>query len=230
VQDREGKTIYRHDERPCAGCRAAAWNGQEHPVIPDERDVVADPVDAYQIVSMMEGVVRRGTGARASRLGKPLAGKTGTTNDSQDTWFVGFSPDLVAGVYVGFDTPRTLGPGETGSSVALPIWMEFMEGALADKRPTPFRVPEGVRMVLMNTETGLPAKPGDERTKIVNEAFRRGTEPDLDAGVVFLDGSDNDGPPLVTETDPDGTVSRTRLRDKGEPPKVIRKTTDSGLY
>ena len=133
VQDRSGRTIYRHDERPCSGCRVAAWNGQQAPLVPDQRDVVSDPISTYQIVSMLEGVVRRGTGYRASRIGKPLAGKTGTTNESQDTWFMGFSPDLVAGVYVGFDSPRTLGRGETGSNVALPIWIEFMEGALAEQ-------------------------------------------------------------------------------------------------
>jgi penicillin-binding protein 1A len=180
---------------------------------------------------MMEGVVRRGTGARASRLGKPLAGKTGTTNESQDTWFMGFSPDLVAGVYVGFDSPRTLGNGETGSNVALPIWIEFMGGALADKRPTPFRVPEGIRVVLMNTDTGLPARPGDERRKIVQEAFRRGTEPGLDSGMVILDGSDNDSQAPTMEIDEEGNVVPRRSRDpKGEPPKAIKKSTDSGLY
>ena len=230
VQDRTGQTIYRHDERPCSGCRVVAWNGQSPPIIPDEREIVSDPVSTYQIVSMLEGVVRRGTGARASRLGKTLAGKTGTTNESQDTWFMGFSPDLVAGVYVGFDTPRTLGNGETGSSVALPIWMDFMEGALAGQSSTPFRVPEGVRMVLMNTETGQPARPGDERRKIVNEAFRRGTEPGLDGGIVFLDGSDSDGEPPTFDINADGTVTPSRPRGKGEPPRAIKKSTDSGLY
>ena len=230
VQDRTGRTIYRHDERPCEGCRAAAWNGQQTPAIPDEREVVSDPISTYQIVSMMEGVVRRGTGYRASRIGKPLAGKTGTTNESQDTWFMGFSPDLVAGVYVGFDTPRTLGNGETGSNVALPIWMEFMEQALSGKTATPFRVPAGIRMVLMNTETGLPAKPGDDRRKIVNESFRRGTEPGLNAGIVYLDGSENDSDVPTMVINSDGSVTRNQPRDKGEPPKALKKGTDSGLY
>jgi penicillin-binding protein 1A len=230
VQDRAGRTIYRHDERPCSGCRVAAWNGQEPPLVLDEREIVSDPVSIYQIVSMMEGVVRRGTGARASRLGKPLAGKTGTTNESQDTWFMGFSPDLVAGVYVGFDGPRTLGKGETGSSVALPIWIEFMQGALAGKRATPFRVPEGIRVVLMNTETGLPAKPGDERRKIVHEVFRRGTEPGLDSGMVILDDSDDGSQPPTMEINADGSVTPSLPSDKGEPPKAIKKSTDSGLY
>jgi penicillin-binding protein 1A len=230
VQDRTGKTIYRHDKRPCEGCNVVAWNGQQPPVIPDEREVVSDPVSTYQIISMLEGVINRGTGIRARRLGRPLAGKTGTTNDSQDTWFMGFSPDLVCGVYVGFDTPRTLGKGETGSSVALPIWIEFMEGALAGTSPTPFRVPEGIRMVLMNTETGLPARPGDARSKIVNEAFRRGTEPGLNAGIVFLDGSDRDSEAPTVDINADGSVTPAQPRDRGEPPRQIRKSTDSGLY
>ena len=230
VQDRAGRTIYRHDERPCSGCRVAAWNGQQPPLVPDPREIVSDPISIFQIVSMMEGVVRRGTGARANRLGKPLAGKTGTTNESQDTWFMGFSPDLVAGVYVGFDAPRTLGRGETGSSVALPIWIEFMEAALADKRATPFRVPEGIRVVLMNTETGLPAKPGDERNKIVQEVFRRGTEPGLNSGMVILDDSDDGSQIPTVEINGDGTVTPSFPRDRGEPPKAIKKSTDSGLY
>lgn len=232
VQDRAGATIYRHDKRPCVACRVAAWGGQPPPAIPDQREIVSDPISTFQIVSMMEGVVNRGTGARIRRyLNIPLAGKTGTTNESQDTWFMGFSPNLVAGVYVGFDAPRTLGQGETGSSVALPIWIEFMQGALAGKRATPFRVPEGIRMVLMNTDTGLPARPGDERKKIVQEAFRRGTEPGLNSAMVILDGSDNDSLVPTVQLDGEGNVVPNRSRDpKGEPPQANKKSTDSGLY
>ncbi|MCK4869123.1 MAG: penicillin-binding protein, partial [Alphaproteobacteria bacterium] len=124
----------------------------------------------------------------------------------------------------------TLGRGETGSSVALPIWIEFMQGALAGKRATPFRVPEGIRMVLMNTDTGLPAKPGDE--KIVQEAFRRGTEPGFNSEMVILDGSDNGSQAPTVQLDEEGNViAPDRSRDpKGEPPQANKKGTDSGLY
>ncbi len=108
VQDRNGKTIYRHDTRDCTGCNGP-WQGQAEPLLPDTRKQILDPRTAYQIVSMLEGVVQRGTGVAVRAVGKPLAGKTGTSNDAKDTWFVGFSPDLACGVYVGFDNPRSLG-------------------------------------------------------------------------------------------------------------------------
>ncbi len=224
VQDRTGRTVFKHDTRPCDGCVVDRWAMQPVPFIPDEREAVADPVSAYQIVSMLQGVVQSGTGYRVSSIGKPLAGKTGTTNDSQDAWFLGFSPDLAAGVYVGFDSPRTLGRRETGSSVAVPIFKEFMEAALADKTTTPFRVPPGIRMVRMNTETGLPATPADDRRKIVLEAFRRGTEPGTDEASVVIDGSDAG---VAFEPDADGDAGPT---SNGEPPKPVKKRTDTGLY
>ena len=110
------------------------------------------------MVSILEGVVQRGTATRLSRLGLPLAGKTGTTNDAFDTWFVGFSPDLVTGVYMGFDNPRTLGPRETGSSVAAPVFGAFMGEALDGQDVAPFRVPPGVSLVRVDPGTGAPAE------------------------------------------------------------------------
>ena len=176
VQDRHGKTIFKHDNRPCEGCQVDGI--PEHftvPEIPDTREQIADPRSAYQIVSMLEGVVQRGTGIRIRAVGKPLAGKTGTTNDSFDTWFIGFSPDLAVGVYVGFDDPRTLGLKETGSSVAVPIFRDFMAEALKDKPAIPFRVPPGVMLVRVDHSDGLPASPGDKN--VILEAFKPGTEP-----------------------------------------------------
>ena len=105
IQDRSGKTIFRHDDRPCVGCDTIRWDEEDLPQLPDNREQIADPKTAYQIVSMLEGVVKRGTGRRISTIGKPLAGKTGTTNESRDTWFIGFSPDLAVGVYVGLISP-----------------------------------------------------------------------------------------------------------------------------
>ncbi|HSS13635.1 MAG TPA: penicillin-binding transpeptidase domain-containing protein, partial [Rhizomicrobium sp.] len=122
IQDRNGKTIWRHDERKCDGCNDANWHGQEEPLLSDTREQIIDPRTAYQIVSMLQGVVQRGTAAYSvgAQIDKPLAGKTGTSQDAQSVWFIGFSPDLAAGVYVGFDNPRTLGPREQGATVAAP--------------------------------------------------------------------------------------------------------------
>jgi penicillin-binding protein 1A len=181
VQDRHGKTLYRHDQRECGSCGQQDWSDQEPPVLPDNRAQVIDPVTAFQTVHMLEGVVERGTGRRAARVGKPLAGKTGTTNDYVDALFMGFSPNLVVGVWVGFDEPRTLGDGEAGGSVAAPIFTEFMTAALADEPALPFRIPPGVRLVEIDAETG--ELPGPATRRVITEAFRPGTEP----GVTFVD-------------------------------------------
>ncbi|MGZ5936193.1 MAG: penicillin-binding protein 1A, partial [Rhizomicrobium sp.] len=116
IQDRNGKTIWRHDSRACDGCDSVDWRGQSEPMLADTREQVLDPQTSYQIVSLLEGVVLRGTGRSVLAVGKPLAGKTGTSNESKDVWFVGFAPDLVCGVYVGFDNPRTLGGIEQGAT------------------------------------------------------------------------------------------------------------------
>ncbi len=196
VQNKHGKTIFKHDMRACTGCKVYAWEGTQNvPKLPDDRKVVTDPASAYQIVTMLEGVVQRGTGRRIRSIGKPLAGKTGTTNDSRDTWFMGFAPDLVAGVFVGFDTPISLGRQvwggqETGSSVAAPIFKSFMEEAMATRPAIPFRTPPGVRMVRIDATTGELAHSGSP--KVITEAFKPGTEPGIGARVVVIDGSDSD--------------------------------------
>lgn len=176
IQDRHGKTIYVHDRPPCGDCGALiAWSGQPVPEVVDTRAQIADPRHMYQIVSMLEGVVARGTGVLMKDLGRPVAGKTGTTNDSKDTWFIGFTPDIIVGVYIGYDDPKPMGAKETGSRVAVPVVKEFMERALKNMPPVPFRVPEGIRLVQVNAETGARAQPGDEKT--ILEAFLGGTEP-----------------------------------------------------
>jgi penicillin-binding protein 1A len=182
VQGEDGDTVFRHDKRDCPGCLAESWQGQAVPELPDEREQVANPQQAYQIVSMLEGVVRRGTGRRVAAVGKPLAGKTGTTNESQDTWFIGFTPDLAVGVFAGFDNPRTLGPKETGSSVAAPVFRDFMAAALEDRPAIPFRIPPGIRLVRMNLDTGQPAKPGDRN--VIREAFTQDTVPNGKGDVI----------------------------------------------
>jgi len=175
IQDRHGKTVFRHDARVCPECAATFWTGQAVPVVPDSRPEVASPASAYQVVSFLQGVVERGTGMRVNAVGKPLGGKTGTTNESFDTWFVGFSPDLAVGVFVGFDAPRSLGRHETGSSVAAPIFRDFMAAALSGKPAIPFRIPPGIRLVRVNSASGELAEPGERG--VILEAFKPGTEP-----------------------------------------------------
>jgi len=171
IQDRTGKTIYKRDARRCPNCDAAVWSGQAEPRLADAREQVMDPRTAYQITSILEGVVTRGTGSAVRRAtNKPIAGKTGTTNDYKDAWFVGFSPDLAAGVYVGFDMPQTLGQGEAGGKVAAPIFADFMVEALKETAGAPFRVPSGVRLVRVNAKTGEPAAPGERN--VILEAFK----------------------------------------------------------
>ncbi len=175
IQDRHGKTIFKHDQRQCPDCLVPEWHNQPEPEIPDDRAQVLDPVTAYQMVSMLEGVVQRGTGIRIRALKKPFAGKTGTSNDSFDTWFIGFSPDLVVGVFVGFDKPRSLGKREEGASVAVPIFRDFMRAATKNAPVIPFRIPQGVRLVRVNPKTGQIAAVGEKNT--ILEAFRQGSFP-----------------------------------------------------
>ncbi|MBT4710857.1 MAG: penicillin-binding protein 1A [Alphaproteobacteria bacterium] len=190
IQDRRGQTVFRHDDRPCTNCANVAWGQAGAPTAPDTRAQLVSPAAAYQVVSMMEGVVQRGTGRSIRSVGKPLAGKTGTTNDAFDTWFLGFSPDLAVGVYVGFDSPRTLGPSEQGASAAAPIFRDFMDEALQGTPAIPFRIPPGIQLVRINAETGTLAAFGDEQ--VILEAFRPGTAPQgealvLDFGMIALD-------------------------------------------
>eukprot|EP00913_Durusdinium_trenchii_P021292 g20005.t1 len=174
IQDRYGKTIFRHEERGCEGCNASEWASQEEPVLVDNREQVLDPMTAYQITSMMEGVVKRGTAAGKINISdRPVAGKTGTTNDEKDAWFVGFTPNLVAGLYVGFDTPAPLGRGGTGGSLAVPIFADFMEKAVQQTPPEKFHVPEGMQFVPVNRKTGMMAFEGEPDTIV--EAFKPGT-------------------------------------------------------
>jgi penicillin-binding protein 1A len=128
------------------------------------------------MVWIMRGVIERGTGRRIRELGRPLAGKTGTTNDNRDTWFIGYSPDLVAGVYIGFDRPTPLGYKETGSRVAVPAFKRFMAEALIGEPIIPFRIPPGIRLVRVDASTGL--LPGADTERVLLEAFKPGTEPE----------------------------------------------------
>ena len=201
IQDRRGRTIFRHDTRECIGCLADAWENQAVPILPDTREQVISPQTAYQVVSMLEGVVQRGTGRTISKLGRPLAGKTGTTNDERDAWFMGFSPNMVVGVFVGLDEPRPMGRGETGGKVAAPIFKQFMADALGDQPAIPFRIPNGVNLVRVNAKSGLLAQPGDDN--VILEAFKEGTGPRVPDAPIFYDepmAANENGDPLASTT------------------------------
>jgi penicillin-binding protein 1A len=173
IQDRWGHTIYRHDERICEGCDAQKWENQDEPTLIDNREQVIDPLTAYQITSIMEGVIQRGTGQAILAVGKHLAGKTGTTNDAKDLWFVGYSPDLTVGVFMGYDRPRSLGDSAQAALYTAPIFRDFMKIALKDKPDVPFRVPPGIKLISVDYETGVRAAgPGT-----ILEAFKPGTAP-----------------------------------------------------
>ncbi len=175
IQDRYGKTIFRHDERICETCNATQWDSQGEPELVDEREQVLDPMTAYQMTSMLEGVIQNGTATIVKELGVPVAGKTGTTNEEKDAWFVGYTPDLVAGVYIGYDNPQPMGKGNTGGGLAAPIFLDFMKGALEGRNPVDFRVPRGLKLVAIDRKTGLEADAG--QPGVIMEAFKPGTAP-----------------------------------------------------
>jgi penicillin-binding protein 1A len=201
IQDRYGHTVYRHDQRECIGCDAKKWNNQPEPSLIDRREQVLDPMTAYQITSLMEGVVQRGTGTILRSLKRPVAGKTGTTSDYKDAWFIGFTPDIVAGVYIGFDKPKSLGRGETGGRVAAPVVRDFLKDALAGKPPVPFRVPPGIKLVRVDHKTGMRA--GPNTTDVILEAFKPGTAPPDDYPVVGYGDSGRDTPGFFGNVPPD---------------------------
>lgn len=176
IQNKDGKTIRKRDIRPCINCNITSLNTPP-PIIKDIRKNITDPHSAYQITSILEGVIKRGTGMKARSLNKTLGGKTGTTNKSIDNWFIGFSPDLVVGVYVGFDKPRSLGKRETGASVALPIFINFMKKALKNKPDIPFRIPTGIQLVRIDKTNGQLPTPNTPTKDIILEAFKPGQTP-----------------------------------------------------
>jgi len=190
VQDRNGKTVYRHEPRTCTGCDQAGPDPAA-PDIVDPRKPFHDPASVYQVVSMMQGVTTRGTAGRLAALGRPIAGKTGTTNDSRDNWFLGSTPDITVGIYMGFDEPRTLGPSnlETGGGNAVPIYEAIAKQIFKDKPPTPFRIPPGLRLVKWSYEGGT-----------IDEVFKPGTEPGSGYNAQTIDGSSG----AVSGADPSG--------------------------
>jgi penicillin-binding protein 1A len=161
---------------------------------------------AYQMTSMMEGVVQGGTAMALRDVGKPLAGKTGTSNEAKDLWFMGFSPDLVVGLYVGYDKPRSLGRNAQAGHTAAPIARDFLKLALADKPAVPFKVPAGIKLILVDQMTGMRAGPGDTG-KTILEAFKPGTAPPDNYSVIGV--ADADGRALTVSPDADRTILRS---------------------
>jgi len=170
IQDRRGKTIFNADKRKCEGCEEISYLKNEIPLIIDDREQIISQETAYQITSMLEGVIKRGTGRKLKNLNLPLAGKTGTTNKNMDAWFLGFTSKLVIGVYVGFDEPKTLGKYETGAKAALPIFKKFVEKAVVKKDALPFKVPSTINLVIVDVETGL--QPDINTKKMIYESFK----------------------------------------------------------
>ncbi|SFD78508.1 penicillin-binding protein 1A [Sulfitobacter brevis] len=177
VQDRYGRTVYQHDERICNDCKLADLAAGLAPRVISNRERVMDPITAYQLTSMMKGVVDRGTAAGAINLPVPIAGKTGTTNDAKDVWFIGFSSNIVAGCYIGFDTPRSLGRSAYGAGMCGPVFQRFMSQAIKKYGGGPFSVPDGCVFINIDRFTGARLSDGASGKNVVSECFREGEEP-----------------------------------------------------
>jgi penicillin-binding protein 1A len=217
IQDRYGHTTYRHDERECRGCDADQWKKQPEPILVDRREQVLDPMTAFQVTWMLKGVVERGTATVVQEVGKPVAGKTGTTNDEKDAWFIGYTPDLTVGVYIGYDKPRHLARGATGGHLAAQIVKDFLKVALADKPGVDFSPPSGIKLIRIDAKTGLRPGPGASG-KVIIEAFKPGSAPP--DGYSIIGFTDADGRPI--RGDYPGGVSP-------ESDRAIRSGT-GGLY
>ena len=207
VQDRDGKVIYRADERQCPAACTDAFDGLESPRLLPQGVQVMDPITAYQMNTFLQGVTIRGTAAAAHVLGFPIGGKTGTTNEYRSAWFMGFTSDLVVGVYVGFDDNRSLGEHETGAVAALPIWIDFMQHAYAKKPPRDFNVPRDATFAYVRG---------------IQEAFKPGTEPHYSAS------PDDEGPKPYLDTWKGGNDEAPPSEDES-PPSAGKKSPDD-LY
>ena len=171
IQDSEGNTIYNSEKRVCKKCNEISFLGEEIPKITDNFPQIFSAETAYQVTSMLEGAIQRGTGRKLKDLNLDLAGKTGTTDENNDAWFVGFTSNLVVGVYVGFDEPKSLGRYETGSKTALPIFKAFIKNAVKKKDARPFKVAKNIKMMVIDLITGKKANFGSKKTII--EAFKK---------------------------------------------------------
>ena len=196
IQNRRGKTIFSGDEKKCLRCAEISYLKEDLPTIEDNRKQIISTESAYQITSMLEGAVKRGTGRKLRSLNLNLAGKTGTTNKNMDAWFLGFTSKLVIGVYVGFDEPKSLGKYETGAKAALPIFKKFVKNVVKKKDSRPFKVPKGINFVIVDSETG--ASPDKSSKKVIYESFKsksemvRGLENRLNKDKLILQGNEKE--------------------------------------
>jgi penicillin-binding protein 1A len=209
IQDRNGQIIYRNDTRPCERCNMKDWDGQPMPRPPLRTKQLMDPMTAYQMVHILEGVVERGTATRLRSLKRPIFGKTGTTSGPKDVWFVGGTPDIVAGVYLGYDQPRSLGGYAQGGRIAAPIFEDFAKVAFKDVPVVPFRAPAGIRMVRIDRRSGrkvFGAWPTGEDPKaaVIWEAFKPETEPRRS----LRRGQAADAAPAIAKTRPKRSAPR----------------------
>jgi penicillin-binding protein 1A len=227
VQDRWGRTIYRHDQRDCEGCRAETLPAGEAPKITSDRERVMDAITAYQLTSMLQGVVLRGSGSGV-HLPVPVGGKTGTTNDAKDVWFIGFTSNIVAGCYMGYDQPRTLGQGAYGGTLCVPVFQAFMEQAVKKYGGTQFKVPPGGHFIKINRFTGDQLPDDAEGDYVQAEYFRDGVEPIFGIGAL-VDGGFAMGQnlPLYAYGEVGGDQGTTVTTSSGET-KVIPKKADFG--
>ena len=178
IQDSEGKTIFNNEKRICENCENISFNGKTIPKIKNNFEQIFSSETAYQMTSILEGVIKRGTGRGLKDLNLQIAGKTGTTNKNTDAWFIGFTSELIIGVYAGFDKPRTLGKRETGSSIAVPIFKDFLTDYYHEKRALPFKIPKGVELIQVNIDSGEVSFEVDG-DKTIYEAFRKSDKLDI---------------------------------------------------
>jgi penicillin-binding protein 1A len=227
VQDRWGKTIYRHDQRVCNECDLPSITTGLAPTIVSNRERVMNAITAYQLTSMMQGVVSRGTAKGRVNLPVPVAGKTGTTNDGKDAWFVGFTSNIVAGCYIGYDTPRSMA-GASGGGFCGPVFNEFMQKAVAKYGSGKFRVPPGGRFIKIDRFTGARLSDDASGPNVVAEYFRNGEEPvfglAFDGG--FAMGADL---PLYTTEGSNAGGTRDVKTSSGKVIKVPQKATINSL-
>lgn len=180
IQDKYGQTVFKRDNRVCEYCTTTEEN-IDNVIIPnltDNRESITNKANAYQMVSILEGIVNEGMAWRAKAIGKTIAGKTGTSNDWRDAWFIGFSPDIVLGVYVGYDDNRSLGKDETGSKAALPIFTNIMKNVLKDKANIPFRIPNNIELIKIDKTTGKRPTLISKQKDMIFETFVKGTAPE----------------------------------------------------
>ena len=228
VQDRWGKTVYRHDTRTCEDCAVPSLPAGQGPRITSDRERVMDAITAYQLTSMMQGVILRGTG-RGISVGVPIAGKTGTTNDAKDVWFIGFSSTIVAGCYIGYDQPRTLGSGASGGGMCGPVFQSFMTEAVKTYGGSEFRVPPGGFFINIDRFSGARLPDGATGDNVQAEYFRDGADPVFGLGALVDGGfAIGENLPLFAQGETDLEGGGTQVTTSSGKTKVIPRKANFG--